>query len=311
MSQKLFKLGLLAVLGLFVVACGGGYAESEAVQVMREADFEASEDVATSLQLTGYSADSASSTVEQLGVEGTNTQRLIIKSAEMSITVEDAALAVQAATNIATGIDGYIVSQSVYGNTTAARRANLQMAVPVAKFEMVLSALRDLGDVYNESASGQDVTEEFFDLNARLENLQATQERLRTFLSETTDVKDTLEVDRELRQVEGEINVLQGRVKYLADRAAFSTINIEFSPVPPAPVASVWQPGSTAQTAFVDLIEGVQSFTDAVIYMAIAWGPWVALFAGIVYIARRLGWGLPRWSKFGRPLATSSPDATE
>ena len=148
------------------------------------------------------------------------TRRLIIKTGNMSIEVDDIDTAVADAIALVAGQGGYIVSQNVSG-AGRYRNASLTLGVPVDSFEMMMETFRELGEVESESATGEDITEEFVDLTSMLENLTATQARLRDLLTTATNVEETLEVDRELRQIEGEINIVQGRMKYLSERARF------------------------------------------------------------------------------------------
>lgn len=227
-------------------------------------------------------------------------QRLIIKDGDMTITVDDADTAVSQATDIAIDVGGYIISQTVFDDSQGYRFATMRLGVPVDNFETALKALRQLGTVTNESASGVDVTDEFVDLNSRLDNLTATRDRLRTFLEEAVNVDEALRVNQELRQVEEEIAVIQGRVNFLADRAAFSTIDLTLnpwiptptpSPTPtatPIPTAESWRPLDTAKVAGVELQETAQDTADFIIFNGIARGPWILFWGLILWIGWRL-----------------------
>jgi hypothetical protein len=177
----------------------------------------------------------------------------------------------------------------------------MRLGVPVDRFETVLKALRDLGTVSNESASGEDVTDQYFDLNSRLNNLTATRDRLRDFLNDAKNVEEALRVNDELRVIEEDIAVIQGRINYLADRAAFSTIDLTINPfVPtptplptatatPLPTAQGWRPGDTARVAAVELQDTAQGVADFAIYASIAVLPWLLFWLVIGYILYRIG----------------------
>ena len=217
------------------------------------------------------------------------TQRLIIKSGNMSIEVKDIDLATSDATNFILGLGGYIVNQDVSGYDNR-RNATLTLAVPVANFEETLAAFRQYGVVNSESASGQDVTEEYVDLNSRLENLLATQTRLRELFDAAQNVEETLEVDRELRQIEGEINVIQGRIKFLSERASFSTITLNLFSTSEQPLGQPegWNIGDTFSRAFGDLADGATVFIDGLIYFSIAILPFLLILLLIAWIVWRV-----------------------
>jgi hypothetical protein len=237
-------------------------------------------------------------------------QRLIIKDGVMTLVVTDTDTAVDKAIQTADMMGGYIINQSVYNDEAGYRYATLKLAVPVDRFEEALRAFRGLGTVTNEAVSGTDVTDEFVDLNSRLTNLEATRDRLRSFLEEAQTVEETLTVNEQLKQVEEEIAVIQGRINYLADRSAFSTITLTINPFVPTPTPSptptmtptptatplptpqVWRPGDTAKVAAVELQESFQGVADFSIYYGIVCGPWLALVLLVVYgiwrVIRRL-----------------------
>ena len=181
------------------------------------------------------------------------------------------------------------------------------------QFEAAMRAFRTLGTVMDESASGEDVTDEYVDLNSRLGNLYATQERLRTFLDQATTISETLTVHEELTAIEAEISLVQGRINFLQDRAAFSTITVNLQPFIPTPTptptptatmiptAESWRPGDTAQTALVQLQESGQSFFDFILYYGIICGPWILGVVLLTYLAIR---GYYRWSRQGVPTVT-------
>lgn len=227
-------------------------------------------------------------------------QRLIIKDGNMTVTVDDTETAVNQASDVAVSLGGYIINQTVFDDPNGYRFATMRLGVPVDQFETALRALRDLGEVTNESASGEDVTDQFVDLNSRLDNLTATRDRLRAFLDEAINVDEALRVNNELRQIEEEIAVIQGRINFLADRAAFSTIDLTLNPIVPTPTpsptptatpiptAQSWRPGDTARVAGVELQETAQDAADFVIFNSIATLPWLLVFALVGYIGWRI-----------------------
>lgn len=243
-------------------------------------------------------------------------QRLIIKDGRMSLMVTNTDAAAQEAINLITELGGYVINQRIWDGERGYRFATLQVAVPVAEFGNAMFAFRTLGTVTDESATGEDVTDEYVDLNSHLGNLYATQEQLRVFLEQATNITETLTVYAELVKVEQEINAIQGRINYLADRSAFSTINLDinpFIPTPtptatatptptptstPLPTPDVWRPGDTAQTALVQFQNTAQKTADAGIYGSIVCGPWLVAAALLsLLVWRVVGWGRRRSHK--------------
>ncbi|MCP4591971.1 MAG: DUF4349 domain-containing protein, partial [bacterium] len=112
--------------------------------------------------------------------------RLIIKNAALTLLVADTDVAIDRTTQIAADYGGYIISSRAWYEQWYAenyKHATVTLAIPVDQFEQVMRRLRGLAvRVVDESASGQDVTDEYVDLQSRLDNLTATRDRIREFL---------------------------------------------------------------------------------------------------------------------------------
>jgi hypothetical protein len=296
MWQRPLLLILLLCLGLFLAACSEPQAmevtrvvvETETItEVMAE---EVAVEVTRVVEVAGNQIPPALATpAADRPADVPAPQRLIIKEGTLIIETADPEQAVSAATQHVIDVGGYIINQSLFTDDDGHQRASMRLAVPVDQFEASMRHLGNLGRVIREAASGQDVTDQFTDLNARLDNLIVTRDRLRTFLDEATTVADTLRINDELRQIEEEIAIIRGRMDSLRERAAFSTINLTIDPILPTPTPTPsptptplptpdsWQPGDTARTAGVQLQNTFQSLADFVIYYGITAGPWLLI----------------------------------
>lgn len=262
-------------------------------------------------------APAATAVANQPGNAPAPQKRLIIKDGRIIVVVDETETAVDQTMQLIVDLGGYIISQHVFNDAQGYRYATMRLAVPVLNFEDAMRTLRTLGDVVSESASGDDVTGEFVDLNSRLDNLDATRERLRSFLEQAETVEQALEVNAELKIIEEEIAVIQGRINFLSDRAAFSTIDLTIDPWIPTPTPSPtptmtptstptplptpheWRPGDTAETAAVQLQNTAQGTADFFIYYGIVCGPWLFLLALLTYIV----WRLAHWQqRQSRPI---------
>ena len=104
---------------------------------------------------------------------------------------------------------------------------NISIRVLSERFNDALAALRALAvDVRSESTSGQDVTEEYTDLSAKLRNLQAAEAQLLKLMEQAGKVTDILEVQKELVKTRGEIEQTKGRMQYLEQSSALAFIQV-------------------------------------------------------------------------------------
>jgi hypothetical protein len=210
-------------------------------------------------------------------------ERIIIRTAEMGIVVVDTEEAMKTITQMVGENGGWVVSSSVFQYDENAKTGNMSVRIPSDGFDSFLEAVGLLSvEVTRISTSGQDVTEEYVDVSARLENLEATADRVRSFLDETKTVEEALAVNSELSQLEGEIEAMKGRLQYLEQSAAFSIITIDLTPdILSQPIeVGGWQPQGVARSAVETLIDTMQTLVDIGIWLIIYVLP-LALIAGI------------------------------
>ncbi len=227
--------------------------------------------------------------------------RLIIKNAELKLLVADTDVAIDRATQVVGDMGGYIVSsrtwyQDVYDSDGENYKyATITIGVPVEQFERTLSRLRALSSrVLDETASGEDVTDQFVDLQSQLTNLEATRERIKTFLDEAKTVDEALRINTELSEIERQIEEIKGRMNYLSDRSAYSTVTVNFEPdipeiVPtPTPMPDQWNPGNTFNDAKQAVTHAYQGIVDFLIWVLVVFVPIVAPPVLILWIIWRL-----------------------
>jgi hypothetical protein len=253
--------------------------------------------------------------------------RTVIKNGQLEVMVADTDAAVAAALDLGRTFNSYVLSQEVWdGPDRRYRYAAITFGLDEARFEGLVRALKGLGTVRDESVTGRDVTDERLDLASRLTNLYSTQERLRTFLEQSTNVTETLRVHQELVAVEADIGAVQGQINFLGDRADAATITLSLVPFIPTPTPSPtptatptatptplptprsWRPDDTARVAAVHLQDAAQSAADALIYRTIVCGPWLLLVAVVFYSGYRLA---RRWQPRNRPAPEPAAGASE
>lgn len=212
-----------------------------------------------------FSADSRSSFQEQAPVEGGISglqDRKIISTATLTIEVKDVQEAFNEITAIMQDAGGFISSSSIYEGS-GSYNGEVTIRVPQKNFIMVIEQVENVGQVKFRKITGEDVTEEFIDLNARLGNLKKQEIRLQDILEMATTVKEVLEVEHELERVRGEIERLTGRLNYLNQSVDMSTIQVILRE--PALITGEG-PGITdalkqAVKGFLDSVKGLIIFT--------------------------------------------------
>lgn len=223
---------------------------------------------------------------ETTATETTATTQKVIKTGSLSLTVKSTPDTLTAITNLAATYAGFVQSSDEWVQSDKTNAATVTIRLDSANFEQAMVDLKKMATVVeSESVSGQDVTEEYVDLQSNLKNLQAEEQQYLTILSKATTVEDLLNVSDYLSRVRGDIEQIQGRLKYLNDRTDFATITIslyeEASVVIPT---SDWQPVVVAKQAFNRLVETSQSGVNGVIWIVTFGVP----FLIFVWIVRRV-----------------------
>ncbi len=263
---------IMFLLAVLISACGNSAAQDMAVSSPAYAP-EAEMPMLMEESAAGiaYSEDARASDGLEFSQTGAQ-QRLIIRTADMSIVVSDTEQAMENIAQMTEDNEGWVVSSNVFQYDETAKTGNMTVRIPAAGFQSFIDAVGLMSvEVTRISTSGQDVTEEFVDLSARLDNLEATADRVRAFLDETKNVEEALAVNQELSRLEGEIEVLKGRIKYLEQSSAFSTVSIDLTPdilSQPLEVGG-WQPQGVAKTALESLISALQTLVNIAIWLLI------------------------------------------
>jgi Domain of unknown function (DUF4349) len=162
----------------------------------------------------------------------------VIKNARVRLEVARGGFsdALREATAVAGTYGGFVVSSSVEGEN--ARRGSLVIRVPAERFEPALADIHDLGTLIRETVSGEDVAQEFVDLEARLRNLRAHEGVMLRLYDRAQTIPESIRVQKEVTSVQLRIEEIEGRLRYLRDQAAFGTISIglvEVGVVPDGP----------------------------------------------------------------------------
>ena len=204
--------------------------------------------------------------------QAASADRLVIKNADLSIVVKDVEGRVAAIQNMANAMGGFVVSANVYQTTArdgaTVPQAQVVIRVPQEKLDAALEQIkRDTVDVQSESQSGQDVTDQYVDLQSRLKAKLAAEEQLTAIMKDARRTEDVLAVYAQLQQIQSEIEVLRGQIKYTEQSAALSAINVSIiaeETVKPIEVGG-WKPEGVVRDAIQNLIYFWQDFVDFMI----------------------------------------------
>jgi len=158
--------------------------------------------------------------------------RKVIQNAEMTIETDKPEEGQQKIGVIAEKHGGFVVISESKHNEAASQNVastevNVVVRVPAQKFQATIDEIRAVGGrILHEKSSGQDVTEEYIDLEARIRTKKALEAQFLDIMKQAHRISDAMEVQTQLAEVRTEIERLEGRRRFLENQSALSTINI-------------------------------------------------------------------------------------
>ncbi len=214
----------------------------------------------------------------------------IIKTASVTLEVKDVPGSVETLKNIAALKGGYISSTNVQKGYNDQLSGSVVMRIPQAEFEATLAGVKAIGTVKSASTQGQDVTEEYVDLQAQRTSYQNQLAQYNEIMKKAVKVSDVIEIQQQIDRVQTELNRLDGRIRYLDSRIDLSTITVSLQE--PEPVG-----GDTGHNFVATINEGINGFfgmVDAIIVLFFVLLPLIILGAA--------GYGIYRWRKGNKPV---------
>jgi hypothetical protein len=235
--------------------------------------------------------------------------RLVIRTGNLSVDVASVDKATAEIKQLAESSGGYVqYSQTdiitsppiIYedGRTTAKeyteKYSNMTVRVPENKFEGIFNNIKGMGKLVSENISGNDITAEYRDTTARVENLKIQEQSLQQLMSKANTVDEILKIETELNRVRTDIDILSGNLKRWDDLVQLSTINIHLRELKPEELKSVDVTGiwEKAYQGFIKAVNNIVRGLEALFVMLITAVPYLIIAgvlaaAGIV-IAKRI-----------------------
>ena len=275
-----FLLRFCAVAFLCALAFTGGCAKTDG----GDAPSAASE--AAPAMVGGAASPGAAKASADGGATAPALPRKIIYTATVALLTNDWQTASAQIVREAKAHGGYIAENQVSGDPNTPREGSWKIRIPLGEFDAYLLALQKMGELQNTSVSSEDVSEEFYDVRARLQNKRVEEARLISLLQKSGKLSDVLLVEKEISRVREEIERMEGRIRFLSSQTDLATITVtlrEAAPFqrPDAPPTFASQIGST----FGNSIGALVAFFRYSVLFLVAVLPWVMLPGGLIWYA--------------------------
>lgn len=201
------------------------------------------------------------------GVEAAQQERLVIKNADLRIIVDDPQAKMDEIVSLAKSLDGYVVSSNIYqtyaDNGIEVPEGTISIRVPAEKLNDALAQIKaEVVEVDFENVSGEDVTDQYVDLQSRLKAKKAAEEKMLEIMAQARNTEETLAVYSELQIIQSDIEVLTGQINYYERSAAMSSISVSVIASEKSKPIEIggWKLGETASKSVQKLINYLQGF---------------------------------------------------
>ncbi|MBU9721056.1 MULTISPECIES: DUF4349 domain-containing protein [Bacillaceae] len=246
-----------------------------------------------SLEESGRAVTTSNNTGEDLDFDTAN--RMVIYNANMSIEVTNFQQAQLEIQNHVEKMGGFIIESNQYSRGEDNTSGYMSVRVPQNNFYPFLDELESSSTKVNErSVWGNDVTEEYVDLESRLRSREAVEERLLSFMEEAENTEDLLKISSDLGKIQQEIEQLTGRMKYLEDHVAFSTVTVHIEErnikVPSLQETDTLNTWKKAQSLFMDTVNFIISIFSSAVVILIGLSPIIVpilVLISILLVMRR------------------------
>lgn len=220
-----------------------------------------------------------------------STGPMIVRTAELALTTSDFDQARTRLEEVLKRHKGYLGELNVTGATGAARTLTATLRVPAEQLDATIAEVKNLGHVDSETQNGEEVTQQYVDLQARLLNARNSEQRLTQILQRTGKLSDVLAVEEQIERVRENIERMEAEKKELTKQVAFSTLNMKVAEDYKERVHVV--PDSTSTRLRNAAVEGYELMVAGLINVLLfleAWGPSLLLWGAILFFPARWLW---------------------
>lgn len=218
--------------------------------------------------------------------------RYIIRNGSIELSVKNTKEALQQIRKLTADAEGFVSNSYIYEVRENQYNGQMTLRIPEARFEAVMEQLEEIGKAAHTETGADDITMQYVDLESRLKNQKAQEERLIEILDMADTVEDVLEIEKELNRVRGEIEAMTAQLNYLKDQVSYATINVtvreEKVPTDVVKTGAFDDFAFRVREAFIGSINALLGAVSFVIIALIALLPAAIVIVAIILLVRWL-----------------------
>jgi hypothetical protein len=212
--------------------------------------------------------------------QDSDIQRKIVYQATIALHVEDFSGASQKVVELVKQFEGYVADSTLEGKPGENRSSTWKIRVPLGRFEEFVGAAKGLGELISAGTTSQDVSEEYYDVDARIRNKTKEEERLIKLLEERQGkLEDVIAIERELSRVREELERMQGRMRVLADLTSMTTVRLAISETRHYEPAEAPSLATRLRRALEGSVDSLRAAAESTLVNATAALPWLAVLS--------------------------------
>ncbi len=286
MKKKLISLSLLGVFVLSMFGCGAPQDAAKRSPSLESPATSSDVPASAGLESSGMGGATSGKSEDQ---ERLAFPRKIIYTGDLRLVCENLDIATDKLESRIKEFGAYISSANKTGSRGSTRESTWTIRIPAEKFDSFLKFAVTIGELQSNNRQAQDVSEEFYDVAARLKNKKIEEQRLVELLKNATGkLSEVLTVEKELSRVREEIERIEGRLRFLTNQTDLSTITVTIQEVknfqPEGP------PNLKAQVArsFEGSIEVMKNLGIGILLFLVAIVPWITPIGLVAWIIIKL-----------------------
>ncbi|MCC8145896.1 MAG: DUF4349 domain-containing protein [Bacteroidales bacterium] len=272
--KKITCFLLISTFLFVIVSCS----QKEEIKEMGHADI-VTETETSDIKYNSSSSDSDASQQQDV------TEKKIIKDGEIIVTVKQLEKSKLRIDSLLKKYNGYYAREKL-NNTDWSSSYSLQIRVPGSNFEKLVKDIEaGEGKIDHKALETRDVTEQYVDLETRLDNKRSYLERYKEILKQAKSIKEILEVEEIIRKMEEEIESTTGRIRYLKDQVAYSSLDLTITTEKDYKYLPDKRPGFFERLK-QSLSNGWFGFVDFLLVILKIWPFWIIIGLGIYFWRR-------------------------
>jgi hypothetical protein len=218
-------------------------------------------------------------------------QRLVVQDTSLSMQVKDVPSVLTEIEKTVVGLGGYMVNRSM-SKPEGAATGDITVRVPTDKRETALNSIKSLGiKTVSEIVNGTDVTDQYVDIQGRINNLNSTKSKIEAIMEKATRVQDLMDIQMQLDSIQSQIDNYIGQQKYLEQTAKLTRISVSLSTdelsLPYSP-DTAWRPTVIFKTAVRSMLLSLRSIANSIIWI-VAYTP-IFIILVIVFWLVKVFW---------------------